>query len=86
MWYGETLVPADLSQLLHWSLPAYHNQTWCSQTLDRKCGRTELRRKVHLLDVPSHKVGEEKDQTPKQSSDICTQTHTVASQLITLPS
>lgn len=51
-----------------------------------KCGRTDLKRKVHLLDVPSHKVGKEKDQTPKQSSNICMETHAVATHPITLPS
>lgn len=58
--------------------------TWCLRTPDRTCGRRDLKGKAHLLDVTIHKVGKEKDQIPKESRDVCTQSDAFATQPITL--
>lgn len=82
---SEACLPPTTSPAL---LPACVPQpnTWCLRTPDGTRGRRDLKREARLLDVTVHKVGKEKDQTPKQSSDVCTQTHAVTTQPATLPS
>lgn len=45
------------------------------QKLHREQGKTNLKRKAHLPDIPKHRAGKEKELPPKEHSDICMQAH-----------
>lgn len=45
------------------------------QTLHRERGRTNLKRKARLTDMPKCRIRKEKELSPKEHSDICMQAH-----------